>query len=58
MRNHRRDANEILKQLEKDSELTKDDAKRSLDRVQKQTDSSIAEIDALLKSKEAEVLEV
>lgn len=58
VRNHRRDANEELKQMEKESELSKDDAKRALERVQKVTDATISEVDTLLKSKEAECLEV
>ena len=44
--------------MEKESELSKDDAKRALERVQKVTDATISEVDALLKSKEAECLEV
>ncbi|MCC6953687.1 MAG: ribosome recycling factor [Deltaproteobacteria bacterium] len=57
VRNHRRDANEELKQLEKDG-MSKDDIKRSTDRVQKLTDQTIAEIDKMLSQKEAECLEV
>lgn len=58
VRNHRRDANETLKKLEKDSELAKDDAKRLLDQIQKQTDAYIAKIDEMLRAKEVEVMEV
>jgi ribosome recycling factor len=58
IRNHRRDANEQLKKLEKDGEVTKDDSKKFQDRVQKQIDQSIAEIDKLLAQKEAEIVEV
>jgi ribosome recycling factor len=57
-RNHRRDANEELKKLEKDGVLGKDEAKRSMDKVQKQTDQTIEELDKLLAAKEQEVLEV
>ena len=58
IRNHRRDANEALKKLEKDDGLPKDDGKKAADRIQKQTDSFIDEVDKLFKAKEAEVLEV
>jgi ribosome recycling factor len=58
VRNHRRDANEEIKKLEKESVLTKDDSKKTLDRIQKQTDQYIAEIDKLLAAKEQEVKEV
>lgn len=58
IRNHRRDANDILKMLEKDEGLSKDDAKRALDKVQKQTDQTIAEIEKLLEGKVAECMEV
>jgi len=58
IRNHRRDANELVKKLEKDSVVNKDDAKKASDGVQKQVDKYVAEVDALLKAKEAECLEV
>lgn len=58
VRNHRRDANDALKKLEKDGVLSKDDSKKSQDVVQKQTDAAIQQVDALLKAKEAECLEV
>lgn len=58
VRNHRRDANDELKKIEKDGILTKDDSKRAQDKIQKQTDEAIAEIDSLLKAKEAECMEV
>ncbi len=58
IRNHRRDANELLKKLEKDGGATKDEAKKLTDRVQKQIDGSVAEIDKLLAGKEGEISEV
>lgn len=58
IRNHRRDANDVIKKLEKDSLATKDEAKKANDKVQKQTDSFIEEVEKLLKVKEAEALEV
>ena len=58
IRNIRRDFNDQIKQLEKKSEVSKDDAKRSEDQLQKLTDRHIAQIDELQKNKEAELMEV
>lgn len=58
VRNHRRDANDNIKDLEKNGEVNKDDAKKFLDKIQKQTDSRIAETDILLKEKEEECMAV
>ena len=58
MRNVRRDANDVLKKLEKDGKISEDDLKAGLDKVQKATDDGIARIDAELKAKEAEVMAV
>lgn len=55
VRNIRRDANEHLK---RDDALTDDDIKRGEKDVQKVADKYIAELDALQKAKEAELLEV
>ena len=58
VRNHRREANDELKKLEKDGTVSKDDAAKALEKVQKQTDASVAEVDNLLQAKEAECMEV
>ena len=58
VRNVRRDANEQAKKLQKDKLITEDDERRSADEVQKLTDRTIAEIDKLISSKEAEILAV
>ncbi len=57
-RNIRRDANEQLKRLLKDKEVSEDDERRAQDEVQRLTDGTIAEVDKLVKAKEAEVLAV
>jgi ribosome recycling factor len=54
----RRDANDEIKKLEKDGEVSEDDAKRALDEVQKKTDKHTGDIDALCKAKEKELMEV
>ena len=58
VRNHRRDANEVLKTLEKDGTITKDDCKKSTEKVQKQTEVYVADLDKALAAKELEVKEV
>lgn len=58
MRNHRRVAIEHLKEAEKKKELTADDFKHGQDRVQKTTDEYIVKVDQIIKTKEAEVMEV
>ena len=58
IRNIRRDANEELKKLQKDSEISEDESKRAQDETQKITDKYIAEVAKLLEAKEKEILEV
>ena len=58
VRNLRREANEHLKKMLKDKEVTEDDEHRAQDDVQKLTDRCIAEIDKLLAAKEQEIMTV
>ena len=58
VRNVRRDANEHLKKLLKDHDVSEDDEKHALAEVQKLTDQHTEEINAALKKKEAEIMEV
>jgi ribosome recycling factor len=58
VRNLRRDANEHAKKLLKDKAITEDEDRRSQDDIQKLTDKTIAEVDKLVQSKEAEILAV
>lgn len=58
VRNLRRDANEALKRLVKDKEISEDDERRSQDRIQKLTDQYVAEVDKLVAQKEAEIMTV
>jgi ribosome recycling factor len=57
-RSVRREANDHLKRLLKDKEVSEDDERRSQDEVQRLTDRTIGEIDRLVQAKEAEVLAV
>jgi len=58
IRNIRRDANEEFKNLQKDSEISEDEAKRAIENTQKLTDSYIEQINKLLEAKEKEILEI
>jgi ribosome recycling factor len=57
VRNIRRDANELIKGLKKDGEISEDDAFKAQERVQKITDEQIKLIDSIYKDKEKEILE-
>ncbi|MDX6533415.1 MAG: ribosome recycling factor [Gaiellales bacterium] len=57
-RNIRRDALHQLKEAEKNGETGADDVRRAEDRLQKVTDEHVHGIDAALKAKEAEIMEV
>ncbi|WP_442599529.1 ribosome recycling factor [Neobacillus sp. D3-1R] len=58
IRNIRRDANDDLKKLEKNGEITEDDQRGYSDDIQKLTDDHIVKIDQIAKDKEKEILEV
>ena len=58
IRNARRDANDALKKLIKDKEISEDDERRAQDDVQKVTDQYIGEIDKIIESKEKDLLAI
>ncbi|MDQ0159061.1 ribosome recycling factor [Alkalibacillus salilacus] len=58
VRNIRREANDQLKKLEKDSVITEDELRSYTDDVQKETDKHIDQIDQMLEAKEKEMTEV
>ncbi len=58
IRNVRRDANEKLKKLEKDSKISEDDLRRSQDETQKMTDEYIKKLDEILALKEKDIMEI
>ena len=58
VRNIRRDANEKLKKMLKDKAISEDNERDGLDEVQKLTDSYIAKLDELSKTKEHEIMSV
>jgi|TARA_Y100000310_G_scaffold329287_1_gene398841 ribosome recycling factor len=57
IRNIRRDANSDLKDLLKDKDISEDEEKLGLEMIQKLTDEKIADVDKVLKAKEADLLE-
>ena len=57
VRNIRRDANDMLKGLKKEGEISEDEAFKAQDQVQKITDEQIKRIDDITKEKEKEILE-
>jgi ribosome recycling factor len=58
VRNIRRDGNESVKKLLKDMKITEDEDKRAHDEIQKMTDAYMGKIDAAVKTKEKEILEI
>lgn len=58
IRNLRRDANELLKKLEKDKAVSEDENKRAQEEMQKLTDKYVKEVDRISEGKEKEIMEV
>ena len=58
IRNARRDANGMLKDLVKEKEISEDEERRSQDQIQKLTDTYVARVDAALGVKEADLMEI
>ena len=58
VRNIRRDVMHDLRELKKEGEVGEDEERRAESSLQKETDKAVEEIDALMKSKEEELLEV
>ncbi|MEM1141081.1 MAG: ribosome recycling factor [Pseudomonadota bacterium] len=58
VRNARRDAMAMLKELEKEKDISEDDERRGQDLVQKLTDDFVARIEKMLAQKETDLLEI
>jgi len=58
MRNHRRDSLDLLKNLEKDKEITQDDLRHGHEKIEEVTKHYIERVDQILKAKEDEIMEV
>lgn len=58
IRNIRREAKEMLEELEEEGEISEDDSRRAQERLQQLTDEMIAQLDRVLAAKEKEIMEV
>ena len=58
LRNIRRDANDLVKNMKKDGDISEDDSFKAQDEIQKITDDYIAKIDVIYKDKEKEIFEI
>lgn len=58
IRNARRDANSMIKDLLKEKEITEDDERKGEEEIQKLTDRFIAEVETMLKAKEEDLMAV
>jgi ribosome recycling factor len=58
LRNARRDANEMLKSFLKDKDITEDEEKGGLKKVQDSTDGAVTKVDDLVAKKEKEIMEI
>lgn len=58
VRQIRRDANDLVKKMEKNGEISEDERKRREEEIQKLTDKYIKEIDKMVEAKEKEIMEI
>jgi ribosome recycling factor len=58
VRNIRRDVNDELKKMQKDSEISEDESKRGMDEIQKLTDTYVDQVNTILEHKEKEIMEI
>jgi ribosome recycling factor len=58
IRNVRREANDQVKKQEKDKVMSTDEAKKTMDVVQKKTDEKIADVDKIIAAQEKEIMTV
>lgn len=58
VRSARRDGNELIKEAEKDKDISEDDAKRGQKKIQDFTDKYVKQIDDIAAAKEKEILEL
>jgi ribosome recycling factor len=58
VRNERRDAKELIEASEKDGDISADEAKKALEKMQKETDEGVKKVDEIVAAKEKEVMQV
>lgn len=58
LRSIRRDCNDKIKALKKDSDISEDEIKKAEDEIQKKTDNFVKEIDKIIDAKEKDVMSI
>ena len=58
IRNERRDAKELIEEAVKEGDLTEDDGKKALEKVQVEVDNGVKKVDEVITSKEKDLLQV
>jgi ribosome recycling factor len=58
IRNARRDSNEMLKEMEKEGEISEDENKKAAKKIQDLTDQASKKIDEMIAQKEKEIMEI
>jgi ribosome recycling factor len=58
IRNERRDAKELLETAQKDGDISEDEVKKALEKVQKETDEGVKQVDLILAAKEKDVMQI
>ena len=58
IRNQRRDAKELIEVAEKDGDIAADEAKKALEKMQKETDEGVKKVDEIVAAKEKDVMQV
>jgi len=58
IRNIRRDANDAIKKLSKDTDMSEDEVKKNEDSIQKLTDKYVAQVDKMIDEKSKEIMTV
>jgi ribosome recycling factor len=57
LRNQRREANDMLKEFQKDGEISEDELRKGLEKVQEVTDDYVKKVDEVVGVKEEEIME-
>ena len=58
IRNERRDAKELIEEAVKEGDLTEDDGKKALERVQVEVDNGVKKVDEVIAAKEKDLMQV
>ena len=58
IRNERRDAKELIEEAVKEGELTEDDGKKAMEKVQVEVDGGIKKVDEIIAGKEKDLMQV